>query len=331
MIDPTDRPVYGPIHVPTPEPAPASPRRRSVMPWLIAAVMFAFALGLLTNPWFERSVRSRLPGARSAAVADRATAQELAAMQARLDSLETRTGEPAQPAVNAPLPADAAVPADQASLAGVAEAQVSVDARLAELQAQVAELRARADSSVTAAAEGAERAQTALLVAALSRAVDSGQHFDAYEPALRARFGASHSNEVAALLALTRRPVSADQLAEALTRLAPAAERAEAEGRSWWDSLRTGFAGVVAVRRADAAAADPQSQLRAAAARARAGDVEGAIRLVGALPPAARRALGGWMADARRYVAARQALAALEVAALAPMPAPPTAPVKTDL
>lgn len=327
MIDPTDRPVYGPIHVPTPEPAPASARRRSVVPWLIAAVMFAFALGLLTNPWFERSVRSRLPGAPPAAVVDRATAQELAAMQARLDSLETRAGESAQPAVNEPLPADAAAPADQAQLAGVAEAQASIDTRLAELQAQVAELRARADASVAAAAEGAERAQTALLVAALRRAVDRGQHFDAYEPALRARFGDSHSNEVAALLALTHRPVSADQLAEALTRLAPAAERAEAEGRSWWESLQTGLAGVVAVRRADAAAADPQSQLRAAAARARAGDVEGALRLISALPPAARRALGGWMVDARRYAAASQALAALEVAALAAVPAPPT----TDL
>jgi hypothetical protein len=325
MIDPTDRPVYGPIHVPTPEPASTPRRRRAVMPWLIAAVMFAFALGLLTNPWFERSVRSRLPGAQPAVEADRATAQELAAMQTRLDSLEARAGEPSEPAVNEPV-----LP-EQAPLAGVAEVPASVDARLAELQAQVAELRARADSSVAAAAEGAERAQTALLVAALRRAVDGGQRFDAYEPALRARFGASHPDEVAALLALTRRPVSADQLAVALTRFAPTAERAEAEGRSWWESMRASLAGVVTVRRADAVAADPQSQLRAAAARVRAGDVEGAMRLAGALPPAARRALGGWMADARRYAAASQALAALEVAALAQMPAPPTVPTATDL
>lgn len=322
MIDPPERPVYGAIHAPAPE--PAAPRRRgSVLPWLIAAFLFAFALGLLTNPWFERSVRSRLPGAEPVAAED-ATARELAALQARLRSLEARATRPAPRAVEASS-ADVPPPAD---LAATPE---SVEARLADLQAQVTELRARTDSSVAAASEGAERAQTALLVAALRRAVEGGRRFDAYEPALRARFGLSHRAEVAALLALARRPVSPPQLAQSLARAAPSVERAEAEGRGWWDSLKTGLAGVVAVRRADTTAVDPQAQLRAAAARASAGDVDGALRLVAFLPPASREALRTWVADARRYAAATQALAALEVAALTPTPVATTVSAPTSL
>ena len=311
MIDPTDRPVYGALHSPLPAEPTASARRRSALPWLIVAVAIAFAVGLLTNPWFERNVRSRLPGAPPAAADD---ARELKALRARLAAIEAR------PVRRAPD----SRPAEALPLAGSAEAQASVEARVAELQAQVAELRARTDSSIAVAAEGAERAQTALLVAALRRAVDGGQRFDAYEPAMRARFGATHRNEVAALLALGRRPLSHDQLAEALARLAPSVEQAEAEGRSWWDSLKSGLAGIAAVRRADIAAVDPAAQLKAATARAAAGDVEGALRLVAVLPPSSRRALTGWTTEARRYLAGTQALAAFEVAALAP--APVTAP-----
>ena len=300
MIDPTDRPVYGPLHAPAPDEAPPR-RRRAVLPWLIAALALALAVGLLTSPWFDRNIRSRLPGATPPATT------EVAPPQARADTIDTRSFEPA--AADAPR-ADAAL--------ATAVAQLSVETRLAALQAEIAELRARSDSSIAAAAQGADRAQTALLVGALRRAVDGGRRFDAYEPALRARFGISHSNEVAALLAFGRRPITAEALATALAARAPTIERAQAEGRSWWASLKTGLAGVVAVRRADAAATDPQAQLRAASARAAAGDVEGALRLAGALPASSRAALSTWTVDARRQAAAAQALTALEVAALAP-------------
>jgi hypothetical protein len=42
------------------------------------------------------------------------------------------------------------------------------------------------------------------------------------------------------------------------------------------------------------------------------------------LPASSRNALAGWAAEARRYLAGTQALAALEVAALAPAPSPIT-------
>lgn len=320
-----ERPVYGSIHG-----APAdmaAPRRRPIAAWLIAAVAVAFAIGLLANPWFERNVRSRLPGMRSTA-GDVAASQTIAALQARIDSLEARQGAPAQPALNDPT-------AMSAEVAGVAEAQETTETDLAELRAQVAELRGRTDSTAAAAAEGAERAQTALLVSALRRAVETGRRLDAYEPALRARFGASHPNEVAALLSLGERPVEGGTLSRDLARALPAIERADAEGRNWWESFRHGLAGIVAVRRADDAPVDAQSRVRLAMQRAAAGDVDAALRTVATLPPPARTALAGWTGEARRYAAGMNALATLEAAALNPAPAaavpPPAAAGTTTL
>lgn len=321
MIDPTDRPVYGSLSA-TPE--PVAPRRRSVVPWLIAAMALAFAVGLLANPWFERAVRGRLPGA--AAPADTTAQAALSAMQARLESLEARTGSALPPAVN-----DPAAPEDTA---GLAAAHASTATDLAALEAEIAELRRRTDSSLAAASEGAERAQAALLVAALRRAVETGRRFDAYVPALRERFGASHPTETATLVAFTQRPVSAAALGTALGRLAPTVAQGEAQGRSWWSSFRAGLAGIVTVRRADQPAADAQAQLRGAVMRAEAGDIDAALRGVTQLPADARRPLGGWAAEARRLVAAEAALEALEVAALAPAaatPPPAQVPAATTL
>lgn len=307
-----ERPVYGSIHG-----APAdmaAPRRRPIAAWLIAAVAIAFAIGLLANPWFERNVRSRLPGMRSTA-GDVAASQTIAALQARIDSLEARSGAPVPRALNDP--------AASAEIAGVAQAQESTETDLAALRAEVAELRGRTDSTAAAAAEGAERAQTALLVSALRRAVEGGRRLDAYEPALRARFGASHPREVAALLSLGQRPVEGGSLSRELARALPAVERADAEGRGWWESLRHGLAGIAAVRRADNAPVDPQSLVRQAMQRAEAGDVDAALRTVAALPPSSRPALAGWTAEARRYAAGMNALATLEAAALNPVAAVP--------
>lgn len=328
MIDPTDtpdrlsgdrivpeRPVYGSLHGAPADMAP--PRRRPIAAWVIATIAVAFAIGLLANPWFERNVRSRLPGMRSTA-SDVEASQTIAALQARIDSLEARAVAPSQRALNDP--------AASAEIAGVAEAQASTETDLAELRAQVAELRGRTDSTAAAAAEGAERAQTALLVSALRRAVETGRRLDAYEPALRARFGASHPNEVAALLSLGRRPVEGGSLARGLAAALPAVERADAQGRSWWESFRHGLAGIAAVRRADNAPVDPQSLLRLAMQRAEAGDVDAALRSVAALPPASRNAVAGWTAEAKRYSAGMNALATLEAAALNPVAAGPVSP-----
>ncbi|MFC3714525.1 hypothetical protein ACFOMD_18310 [Sphingoaurantiacus capsulatus] len=312
MIDPTDRPerpTYGVLHAP-PEPKLPPSRGRPIAAWIIAAVLLAFAIGMVASPWFENSVRSRLPGAR-ASDSDIAKDEALAALQARLDALETRTTRIQPRVATAPGGGGASL-----------EMQAATEVRLAELQAQVAELQASTDSTVAAAEEGAERAQTALLVAALRRGIEGGQRLDVYEPALRARFGASHPNEVAALLALGRRPLTATQLAQSLARTLPTVERAEAENRSWWDGVKHNLAGIADVRRADEIPRDAAASLRLAAQRAGSGDIDGALRAVAVLPVESRRPLDAWRLEARRYVAGLNALAALEATALMPAAAP---------
>lgn len=84
-------------------PAPAA--ARSVTPWIAVAVLLAFALGMIANPWFERSVRSRLPGF-APTVAP--TVGDIAALQARIAVLEARPSAPASVAGNG-----AAVPSER--------------------------------------------------------------------------------------------------------------------------------------------------------------------------------------------------------------------------
>lgn len=303
MIDPVERPSYGSLAAPAPQATES--RRRSIVPWLIAAAALAFAVGLLANPWFERNVRAHLPGASTAADDSR-----LAALQARLDILEAarRTAPSLDPGT--------ARVANQ--LDDVEDAQATVEQRLAELERQLVELRARSDASLAMVTQGVDRARTVLLVGSLRRALEGGQRIDAYEAALRARFGRTYPGETAALLALGRAPVTSGRLKQELDRLSPVIERAALDDANWWDSLRQGLASVVAVRRAGEPGMDPSSRLRFASHQLAAGNVSAAIAAMSSLPLDAQRTAAAWFVAARRYQAGMQALEALEIAALTP-------------
>jgi hypothetical protein len=325
-----ERPTYTSLARPPQETAPEVSRRRPVLPWLLAVVAIAFALGLLANPSFERAVRARIPGVANGDVSA-AEAAELAALRSRLAVLEARP-QPAPPrALNDPAVSDPVAEEQLAEVDSrvdtVAQAQAGLDPRVADLEAQVADLRRRIDTSVSAASDGAERAQTVLLVTAMRRAIDAGRRTDALEPALSARFGGSHPSETAALIAFGRAPVTAEQLRFDLERLRPTIEeRVEASG-DWWSSITRGLTAVVAVRRDDDPA-NPSVRIARASRRLAAGDVEGAFAQVAALPPAPRSAAAAWLSNARRHVVATQALARLEIAALTPV-APSAPPTRT--
>src|SRR3546814_9888236 len=53
-----------------PDPGVRTRPRRSVLPWILTFASLTFALGLLSNPWFEREIRSRLPFGGGNQVAD---------------------------------------------------------------------------------------------------------------------------------------------------------------------------------------------------------------------------------------------------------------------
>ena len=294
-----ERPTYASLSTP-PRPAPPPPARRSSAPWAIAAIVIAFALGLIANPWFEREVRSRLPGALSGSP----DAVALATLQARVAALEQLShGEAADPARLSRV--EDRVDTLDSTRDHTDEKLAQINAGLGVVAAKVDATAERADAALTNASEGVERAQALLLVATVRRAVESGARLGALEPALRAAFP-SQSDAVNAIAAAA--PVTLARLRADFPKLQPAPPPA---ARSWWGSVRQGLGSLVELRRADAPQAAGPAARPLAAQKLAAGDVPGAIAALGS------SANPTWLAQARRYLAAQKGLAQLEASIVA--------------
>lgn len=289
-----ERPTYASLSTPPRAAPPAPAPRRSSAPWIIAAIAIAFALGLIANPWFERTVRARLPG-RAVAVTPDTNAAAIRALQERIAQLEATQREPA---ASPPAAAEPATPTD-------------TDARLAQINEGIAGVAAkvdanaeRADAALTSANEGAERAQTLLLVATTRHALETGSSLATLGPGLRKAFP-NQTAAVDAVIAGGSPPVTLAKLRADFLRLQPARMAAST---SWLGSLRQGLGEIVQVRRADSPAATGLTGRPLASQRLLAGDVAGAVTALGdAANPA-------WLAEAGRYLAAQRGLAALEAA-----------------
>ncbi len=296
------------------------PPRRSVAPWVLAALLLVFALGLIANPWFERSVRAQLPGFETLAAAG----PEVAANRARIDALEARLraveARPAQrlagPAANV---ANERVAAVEARLDGLERGGSAQTARIDALTSGVAALTGRVDASagqtvqtLQAARADADRAQGALAVLAARRAIEGGRLAPGLAQPLRDLFGQKNSAAVEAVLAATGAPVTLAGLRTGLTRLRGQVPVAE---RGWWDSLTAGLADIVTVRSGGETDSDPLARADAALA---AGDLGRAVALVEARPVSPAR--DAWLASARRLRGALAGLGALEDSAVATRP-----------
>lgn len=279
--------------------------RRSGLAWAAAAALFAFAAGLIANPWFEDTVRGRLPFVPAAAHPD------TSALEKRLAALEQR--RPTTPVVAAErlARAEARVESSTDQIQRDAQRIDALTTQLTQLSARLAAEEAR-DAAVTAAVQGAaDRAEAMLTVLLLRRAVDEGRPLEGLLPATRRLFEERYASEVAALVALSAAPVTEARLARELGALVdggPGSARP-----NWWEAL---------TRRVEAAfsggdAAGPVARAQAAMRR---GDLAGAASALRRSPVAGVR---GWLAAADRLLAARAALSALEGAAAQPLPAPP--------
>ncbi|OYU16083.1 MAG: hypothetical protein CFE37_01665, partial [Alphaproteobacteria bacterium PA4] len=128
----------------TPRAAPPPPRRGSLA-WIAVAMLFVFALGLIANPWFESTVRSRLPFA-----AAPAANTDVAALQARIAQLEGRA-----PAA-APMPSErlarteAQIETSTDQIARDAERIDRLTADVAALTATMAADKARGEAAIAA-------------------------------------------------------------------------------------------------------------------------------------------------------------------------------------
>jgi len=295
------------------------PPRRSVGAWVLAALLLVFALGLIANPWFERSVRQYLPGfetldaSGSDVIAMRA---QVAALDARLRAVEVR---PAQRLAAPVSGANERVAAVEARLDGLERTASAGTARIDTLTSGVAALTGRVDANsgqivmtLQAARADADRAQEALIVLSARRAVERGRAAPGLAQPLRELFGQRASPSVEAVAALTTAPVSLAGLRSGLARL----RGGTAASGSWWDNLTAGLADIVTVRNRAPGGGDALSQADAALA---AGDVARAVALVEREPVSAAR--DSWLAPARRLRAGLAGLAVLEEAAVAVRPA----------
>ncbi len=314
-------------------PAPAA-QPRPVIAWALTAALLAFALGLIANPWFERSVRSHLPGFAPTVTP---TVADIAALEARVAALEAR---PLVKTVPAGAPADPAIGERiarvEGALATLGAAVPAATERSDKLASDLATLTARVDASTgsTAAAldtatATAARAEAMLVAGAIRRQLAAGGRLGPLELTLRRDFTAHAAPQVEAIAALGAAPVTLASLRAGLSALRPAltgSSAAAASGRGWWETLRDGITGIVVRPTPAASATDPTSRVDRADRDLATGDVAAAAAEIAALPPALRNRASGWLAAADRYVAGWRALAALDTLLLDPLPPLPAPP-----
>ncbi|WP_116091534.1 COG4223 family protein [Sphingomonas crusticola] len=200
---------------------------------------------------------------------------------------------PAQPVVR-PMPP----PSDPA-----------LDERLAAIESRVNMLDARAAE----ASGDADRAEALLIAFAARRALDRGQPLGYIEGLLRDRFGSSDAPSVVQIIAAAQRPVTLAQLRDGLEALRPTLVTRGSD-QAWWPGFKHELSSLFVVRRADQPSTVPADRLTRAEHALEEGQVDAAAAEVARMPGAARA--NDWLAQARRYVLARNALDRIESAAL---------------
>lgn len=210
-------------------------------------------------------------------------------------------------------------------------AEAQVDRRVGEIEARLGRIDARASAAIG----NADKAEALLTAFAARRAIDRGIQLGYLEGLLRERFGRAHPQAVAAILAAGQQPVTIEELRTGLDDLAPALS-GSAPGESWWDGFRRELAGLVVLRKVNAPSPAPADRMARARRALEGGQVTTALAEVARMPGQARAE--GWIASARRYAAAHDALDRIETAALlapggaplrdaAPAPVAPEAPL----
>ena len=205
------------------------PPRRSVVPWVIAGGLFVFTAGMIANPWFERSIRTRLSFDTKAVMAAPTAAPVIMAPGT----------EPApEPAPElAPELAAERLARTEAKVESSVE-QLARDAdRIDTLTRDVAAIGARVDAEAgrteaasTAAIAAADRAQGMIAILLAREAIEAGRRLNGVEPILRQSFAARYPQAVAAIAALGNAPATLPALQRDFARLRPVAADAR---RDW--------------------------------------------------------------------------------------------------
>lgn len=202
----------------------------------------------------------------------------------------------------------------------------AVTLRQRGLAAELANLEARAmliDREAQGAASQAGRAEALLLAIAARRAIDRGAPLGPLDAALRARFAASQPRAVAVLAEAGRVPVTLSGLRALLDQAE--AEQAATDITGFWNALQRQLGSLIIIHREGTPSPRPADRLERVNRAIDAGHVDTALAEARRLPQSP--ALDRWMAEAKRYADAHQALDVIELAALqTPAPAPVITP-----
>lgn len=203
--------------------------------------------------------------------------------------------------------------------------------REAALAGQLAALEARTAAVTTdAAAAGAQSARAEALLVALAarRQIERGLPLGYLEEQLRERFGQRQPRSVAVAIGAARQPVTIDDLSAGLESMT--GRLLVAPQDDWMDALRREIRTLVVLRRTGTPSPLPLDRLALARRLLAGGRVEAARTEIAALPGAS--SAGPWLAAARRWTLAQQALNAIETAALTvPPPVQAATPAGTLL
>jgi len=229
--------------------------------------------------------------------------------------------QPAAPVLAPPPARIRLIPTQTAQPPAASPDETAMSDRIGDLESRIDEIEQKS----AAAAGDAGRAEALLVAFAARRALDRGQPLGYLEGLLRDRFGAVDPPAVALVIASAQRPVTLPQLQDQLDGLAPTLASADPQ-QSWWTGFRSQLGSLFVVRRADTPSALPDERLERARHALAQGQVDAAAAEVARMPGAARAQ--AWLASARRYQMARNALDRIETAALLRPAEPP--PVATD-
>lgn len=220
-------------------------------------------------------------------------------------------------------PAPSAEPSAETSAAATAADVVAADSAIAAATAKATALEQRLaelNQQAIAASGQASHAEALLIAFAARRAVDRGQPLGYLENQLRVRFGNTQPNAVDRVVAAGKKPITLGQLNEEFAALEPVLVGG-APDEGTWDWLTRQVGDLFVIRHDDMPSPQPANRIARARAALAGGRVDAAIAEVERLP--GKDAATDWLAHARDYAMAQNALDQLETAALAMPVAPP--------
>lgn len=279
------------------EPISGRTSKSSNMRSIAILVALAFIGGAIATGWIM--TRTAWFGADTSEVqADQAGAPpaRVAALQDRIDENGTvRPASQATPGQPAPIGIDR---------------ERALATRVAELENRLSLINVQAQ----AASGNATRAEGLLIAFAARRALDRGSELGYLAGQLQLRFGAAQPNAVATIIAAAREPVTMDKLRSQLEELGPQLTAGREPDETFFQRLEREASELFVLRREGTPSPAPAQRLRRAERFLESGRVEAALAEVRRLP--GREKGREWIAMARRYIAARQALDVIETAAI---------------